>query len=114
MIIKDQLIVAFSTLVLGLGGFAVSAETATRRCITEECACEEALQKNSVEAIEDFLRKYPQSVSGTTACAALGVPPVNDTFDGHDTDDGQVSALHPMTDEVHRAPGMPKLLPSSD
>jgi hypothetical protein len=78
MFIRDQLVVAFSTLVLGVGVFAVSAETATRQCATEECACEEALRQNTVEALESFLRKYPQAVDGNTACAALGVPPVEE------------------------------------
>lgn len=75
MFIRDQLVVAFSALVLGVGGFAVSAETATRECASEECACEEALRQNTVEALENFLRKYPQAAEGDTACAALGVPP---------------------------------------
>lgn len=67
------------TLVVGLMGACGSvslAQAATKHCKTEECACEKALKLSTVEALEDFLKKYPQSTSDTrkTACAALGVP----------------------------------------
>jgi|SRR5262245_23728303 len=34
----------------------------------EECACEAALQANTLEALEEFLSRYPQR--GNSACAA--------------------------------------------
>jgi hypothetical protein len=64
-------------LALLLSGGIVSAKAVTtRHCTTEECACEEALKQNTIEALEAFLKKYPQSTTGggTSACAALGVP----------------------------------------
>lgn len=53
------------------------ASAGARHCATEECACEEALSQNTIEALEAFLREYPQSTSGAghaNACTALGVP----------------------------------------
>jgi hypothetical protein len=35
----------------------------------EECACEAALQTNTLEAVEEFLRRYPRP--SDSACAAL-------------------------------------------
>jgi hypothetical protein len=66
-------------LVLGMIGLAVSGsivsgQAAAVKCTSEECACEEALRQNTVEALEAFLREYPQSGNGTSACAALSVP----------------------------------------
>jgi hypothetical protein len=87
MFIKDQLVAAFGILVLGVGGFAVSGETATRQCASEECACEEALRQNTIEALENFLRKYPQAVDGNTACAALGVPSEEEGTSSQRSDD---------------------------
>ncbi len=70
-----QFTLILGALTLGAGGFALSTEAKTRHCTSEECACEQALQKNTVEALEAFLKKYPQSVDGgKTACAALGIP----------------------------------------
>jgi hypothetical protein len=66
-------------LVLSVGTNIMPGQSATSLCTTEECACEEALRQNTVEALEEFLRKYPQSVDeGNSACAALGVPPPDD------------------------------------
>jgi hypothetical protein len=58
------------------GGVTSAKAVTTRHCTTEECACEEALKQNTIEALEAFLKKYPQSTAGggTSACAALGVP----------------------------------------
>ena len=71
-----QLVLALGALVLGVSVNSLSGQSASRSCVSEECACEAALQKNTVEALEDFLRKYPQAVSrGESACAALAVPP---------------------------------------
>jgi hypothetical protein len=84
-----------STLVLGIGGFTVSAEATARQCASAECACERALAQNTVEALETFLKEYRHDASSKdTACAALGVP-----LDGEDLespDSGyQSSAVQP-------------------
>jgi hypothetical protein len=71
----SQVIMVIGTLALGLGIFCVSAQAASRKCASENCACEEALRQNTVEALEAFLKKYPHSAQGTSACAALAVPP---------------------------------------
>ena len=38
----------------------------------EQCACEEALKKNTIEALEEFLRKYPPGRK-PSACGALAL-----------------------------------------
>ena len=64
-----------SILVLGWGGLMVSAEGAARQCVSAECACERALEQNTIEALETFLKEYQHDASSKeTACAALGVP----------------------------------------
>ena len=72
----QKFVLVLGTLLLGVSGNVVSGQSAARHCTSEECACEEALQKNTVEALEAFLRKYPQSVNnGDSACGALAIPP---------------------------------------
>ncbi len=83
-----QLVLALGALGLGVSVSAISVQSASRSCASEECACEEALRQNTVEALEEFLRKYPQSTThGNTACAALAVPPLNEEPDGQGLDD---------------------------
>jgi hypothetical protein len=73
-----KFVLVLSASVLGVGVHVMAGQSATRPCTTEECACEDALRKNTVEALEEFLRKYPQSVdNGNSACAALAVPPAD-------------------------------------
>jgi hypothetical protein len=72
----QNFILALGVLMLSVGGHVASGQGAARHCTTEECACEEALKKNTVKALEDFLRKYPHSeTDGASACSAIGVPP---------------------------------------
>jgi hypothetical protein len=72
----EKFALALGALILGISGDIVSGESAARQCSSEECACEEALRQNTVEALEDFLKRYPQSVNnGESACGALAVPP---------------------------------------
>ena len=75
---KYELVLGLGALALGISGNVVSAQSALRHCSTEACACEEALKRNTVEALETFLRKYPHADRGTSACAALAVPPRGD------------------------------------
>jgi hypothetical protein len=70
-----QLVLAIGTALLGLGAFGVSVQATAQKCTSEACACEEALRQNTVEALEAFLKKYPHSYKGDSACAALAVPP---------------------------------------
>jgi hypothetical protein len=75
---KEWLQMAFGALalVLTISVFGVPAQAAKARCTSEECACEQALRQNTVEALEEFLKKYPHSVNNKeSACAALAVPP---------------------------------------
>ena len=39
----------------------------------EECACEAALKANTIEALEEFIRRYPPGRSDATACTALAM-----------------------------------------
>ena len=77
MISSRYLVLILSVLVLSVGDFAVSAQGKARQCATEECACEEALKQNSVEALEEFLKKYPHSTGNEgSACSAVALPPL--------------------------------------
>lgn len=76
--IHKQLAMAIGALVLSFGALSLPAQSASQKCTSEECACEEALRQNTVEALETFLRKYPHSAQGKSACAALAVPPGNE------------------------------------
>jgi hypothetical protein len=83
-------ILAVGAMALNVSGSALSADASARHCTSEECACEQALEQNTVEALEDFLRKYPQSVNnGDSACGALAIPPGDEMTipDGHSDDD---------------------------
>src|SRR5882724_11627354 len=77
---KIKLLMAAGALVRAVVGFGVPAQATKARCTSVECACEHALKQNTVEALEEFLRKYPQETSkGQTACAALSVPSLDET-----------------------------------
>jgi outer membrane protein assembly factor BamD (BamD/ComL family) len=58
-----------------------------------EAACERALQKNTIEALEDFLHKYPPNkYRSDVACYALALGALNsfgnnDHNNGHDERD---------------------------
>jgi len=93
---------AFSAVALAIGVFGGPAQAAKRPCASEECACEQALRQNTVEALEDFLKKYPHSVNDKeSACAALAVP----------TDDG-VPGPEGQSHDDSGAPGESVLTPS--
>src|SRR5262249_26793518 len=98
---RYDLVAALGALALGIGANAVSGQSASRHCTSEECACEEALNKNTVEALENFLRKYPHADRGTSACAASAVPPGEDGV----TPEGE---SHDQTD----SPSAPASVPS--
>ncbi len=86
-------------LTLGVSGSALAAQAAVRQCTSEECACEEALRQNTVEALEAFLRKYPQSTSAAqpaSACAALGVPPAEEGV----PDQNSLDDAEPVSDGI--------------
>lgn len=98
MKLKYELGLALGVLVLGISADAVVGQAASRKCSSEECACEKALAKNTVEALEALLKKYPYIDRGTTACAALAVPsgdgvgPSEDhSHDESDSPNGRVS-----------------------
>lgn len=75
----NPIIWGFGASVLIASSAMVSAQAATKQCTTEECACEDALRQNTIEALEAFLKTYPNSTGGgKSACAALGVPAVDE------------------------------------
>jgi Skp family chaperone for outer membrane proteins len=85
---KKRLLTAFSAMALTIGMFGVPAQAAKARCTSEECACEQALRQNTVEALEEFLKKYPHSVNNKeSACAALAVPLDDETSGNQSSDD---------------------------
>lgn len=94
MVFKKWLLMTLGALALGIGGFGVSAQGAMQQCASEECACEEALNQNTVEALEEFLKKYPHASSQESACAALAVPPAEGVSGSGDEnkEDDQVPA----------------------
>jgi len=100
--VSRQVLMTFSAFALGIASFAVSAQPAVKKCTSEECACEKALKQNTVEALEDFLRKYPQSVNNkNSACAAMAVPP-----------DGEGAGPEGESHDDSSAPDEPVLRPS--
>ena len=102
MVFRKQLLMTFSALVLGVAGFDVSAQAAKQHCASEECACEQALEQNTVEALEEFLKKYPQSVNNKdSACAAMAVPP-----------DDEISGPEGQSHDDSGAPDGPDLTPA--
>ena len=68
--------------VLGVSGGLIASGSAQaadvdfsqRRCdpIDEQCACEAALKENTIQALEEFLRKYPPGKK-PSACGALAL-----------------------------------------
>ena len=82
-----RFVTALSALALAVGGFGVPVQAAKAQCTSEECACEQELRQNTVEALEEFLKKYPQGGEGS-ACLALAVPfsDKGPDFDSQDQD----------------------------
>src|SRR5262245_24915378 len=82
VIAMDARMKVFTTIgmmLLSAHGIANPAQGTTQHCTSEECACEEALRRNTVEALEDFLRRYPQATNNSgSACAALAMPTFDD------------------------------------
>ena len=77
---NHRLALILSASVLCFGGLSVSAEGKVRQCVSAECACETALERNTVAALEDYLRKYQHDAgSKNTACAALSLPAEGET-----------------------------------
>lgn len=73
MRIQNVLLTLLGVFGFSIGGGAASsypAQAAVQQCngLTEEECCQLALEKNSIEALEEFLRLYPRS---DTACGAL-------------------------------------------
>jgi hypothetical protein len=93
----------YGVLALGLGIWCFSGQAIAEACTSEECACEEALNRNTAEALEDFMKKYPQGESnGRTACAALAITPAEEPTtpdNSHKDDDtGQSDVSAPPED----------------
>lgn len=84
---KNQMALILGALVLGVGGLGASAQGIARQCGSAECACELALEQNTVEALEEFLKRH-QHDAGTkdTACAALGVSPQDENAEKRKAD----------------------------
>jgi hypothetical protein len=85
---RKQLLATLSAIALSAGGLTYAAPALAQeqvaqddRCeaptdlrTEEECACEAALNRNTIEALEEFLRRYPPRPGGeTTACTALAL-----------------------------------------
>jgi hypothetical protein len=72
---SDQVAVILAGLVLTFGAPSISAEAKARHCTSAECACEQALKRNTAEALEGFLKKYQHDADvRNTACAAVSAP----------------------------------------
>ena|SRR5687768_4910928 len=86
---RRRFLLAVSALAIGAGGVstAASAQTldagqcfpgSTAGLSDEECACMLALEANTIQALEDFLRQYPPGSSGeVSACTALALEALN-------------------------------------
>jgi len=79
MKIQKVLLTILGVFGLSIGGTMTTshpAEAAVQQCngLTEEECCEMALRKNTIEALEEFLRLFPPGRSkGNTACSALAM-----------------------------------------
>jgi hypothetical protein len=72
---NNQLALILGALALSLATLSVSAQAKARQCVSAECACERALARNTVAALEDYLKTYQDDASSRdTACAALSLP----------------------------------------
>ena len=79
--------------VFALGGATASyiqpVEAKTVTAAEIERACDRALEKNSIEALEDFLHKYPPSkYRNEVACYALALGALNEF---NNNDNGEVN-----------------------
>lgn len=92
---KKQLLATLSMLAFTLGGAATSSQAAVNKpsvnntqamfdnlqCTpgktVEECACEAALKINTIDALEEFLRRYPPNKHAPNACSALATTALN-------------------------------------
>lgn len=94
---KKQLLATLSVLAISLGGVAAAAQEAPNntqamfsnlQCLPgqseEECACEAALKENSIDALEEFLRRYPPNNSEPSACSALAMTALEGFAEGSD------------------------------
>lgn len=78
--------------VFAFGGVTQSyIDTAAAKNVTVaevERACEQALQANSIEALEDFLHKYPPGqYRNEVACYALALGAINEFNNGNEGND---------------------------
>jgi hypothetical protein len=84
---RKQMALVLSGVALGFAGLTVAAQAKAQQCTTAECACEKALERNTVEALEEFLKKYQHDASSQeTACAAFGVPQEVEGADNRNAD----------------------------
>ena len=81
--------------IFGVFGFSIAggvtasypAQAAVQQCngLSEEECCQLALEKNTIEALEEFLRMYPPG-RGNSACSALALTALS-SFGEHDSHD---------------------------
>jgi hypothetical protein len=99
----DHKALALAILVLGMIGLVVPAGAA-RQCASAECACEKALEKNTAEALEEFLTKYQHDASvKETACGALGILPDNA---GGDDENAEIQSSADQADCISLSGGI--------
>ncbi|MEW9838696.1 hypothetical protein [Mesorhizobium marinum] len=63
-----------SSSVASFGAISDANAQSNSRLRTEQEACQRALRENSIDALEEFLRKFPQ---GDSACRALALNALN-------------------------------------
>src|SRR5262245_27774766 len=72
---RPKTVLVLAALALHFCGVTISAEAKARQCTSAECTCEKALESNTVEALEKFLRDHQHDASiANTACTTLSVP----------------------------------------
>jgi len=80
---KKLLVTTFSVVGIAVGGAGLSPVHAQISApTTEEDACRQALEVNTIEALEEFLRNFP---NGSSACRALALNSLG-SFQGADDD----------------------------
>jgi hypothetical protein len=76
---------------------AVTAKSCKPGQTAIECACDSALEANSLEALEDFLRRYPADAAKGTACFAQALAQWKTEEDNQNNSDNAADQTRPVS-----------------
>jgi hypothetical protein len=87
----------FCAAMTGAANAAVAAKTCKPDQTAMECACESALEANTLEALEDFLRRYPGDESKGSACFAQALAQWQTEADNQSNSDRGADQTGPLS-----------------